>query len=393
MLTQSKAMDEENIASIILKELSRLADGHLRFMEVCGTHTVSIFRSGIRSLLPEGIELISGPGCPVCVTPVGEIDRAIAMAQLRDVTLLTFGDLMRVPGSSLSLYEARAMGRDIRVITSPLDAVEIATREPGRRIIFFAVGFEATSPAIAAAVKEAMRKRLGNLYLLSSQRLIPPAIKALLSSKKVKIDGFILPGHVSVIIGKTPYSFIAHEFCLTGVITGFEATDILEGIYMLLCQKKEGRSEIEIQYRRAVKEAGNRLAMEVMEEVFEPVSARWRGLGLIPESGLKLRGGFKEMDASEAFDIPYKDKEDPPGCLCGEILQGLKSPPDCPLFDKRCTQQNPVGPCMVSSEGTCAAYHRYGVYHEGKRGKDTSRSRGRGKIDSRPYTRTISALP
>ena len=354
-------MDEGKSASIILKEISGLADGHIRLMEVCGTHTVSIFRSGIRSLLPEGVELISGPGCPVCVTPVGEIDRAIALAQIEDVTLLTFGDLMRVPGTCSSLNQERAMGRDIRVVTSPLDVLEIAMCEPQRRIIFFAVGFETTSPAIAAAVKEARRKGIVNVYLLSSQRLIPPAIRALLSSRDVKIDGFILPGHVSVIIGKTPYSFVAREFSLMGVITGFEALDILQGVYMLLCQRKEGRSEIEVQYTRAVKEEGNQVALEIMKEVFEPLSARWRGLGMIPESGLALREEFKEMDAAVVFDIPYKDRKDPAGCLCGEILQGLKSPADCPLFDTRCTPESPVGPCMVSSEGSCAAYYTYGV--------------------------------
>jgi hydrogenase expression/formation protein HypD len=360
-VSQRKRIDEGKSASIMLKEISGLLDGHIRFMEVCGTHTVSIFRSGIRSLLPQGIEFISGPGCPVCVTPVGEIDRAIALAQLKDVTLLTFGDLMRVPGTRSSLNQERAMGRDIRVITSPLDALEIAEREPQRRIIFFAVGFETTSPAIAAAVKEAKRTRMSNVYLLSSQRLIPPAIRALLSSRDLKIDGFILPGHVSVIIGKTPYSFIAREFSLMGVITGFEALDILAGVYMLLCQRKEGRSEIEIQYTRAVKEEGNHLALDIMDEIFEPAAARWRGLGMIPESGLMLREEFKEMDASLVFGIPYEDKKDPPGCLCGEILQGLKSPPECPFFETRCIPEDPVGPCMVSSEGSCAAFHKYGV--------------------------------
>jgi len=345
----------------MLKEISGLLDGHIRFMEVCGTHTVSIFRSGIRSLLPQGIEFISGPGCPVCVTPVGEIDRAIALAQLKDVTLLTFGDLMRVPGTRSSLNQERAMGRDIRLLTSPLDALEIAQREPHRRIIFFAVGFETTSPAIAAVVKEAKRRGMRNLYLLSSQRLIPPAIRALLSSREVKIDGFILPGHVSVVIGKTPYSFIVRQFSLMGVITGFEALDILAGVYMLLCQRKEGRSEIEIQYTRAVREEGNHLALEIMEEVFEPVAARWRGLGMIPESGLLLREGFREMDAALVFGIPCEDKKDPPGCLCGEILQGRKSPPECPFFETRCIPEDPVGPCMVSSEGSCAAFHKYGV--------------------------------
>ena len=357
---QRNRLDKADVATAMLREISRLADRPFRFMEVCGTHTVSIFRSGIRSLLPKKIELVSGPGCPVCVTPVGEINRAISMAALKDVTLLTFGDLMRVPGTSSSLSQERAMGKDIRVITSPLDAVEVAVGEPKRRIIFFAVGFETTSPAIAAAMKEAKARGVSNFYLLSSQRLIPPAMKALLSSGNVEIDGFILPGHVSVIIGKAPYSFISREFSLMGVITGFEALDILEGIYMLLCQNKEDRSEIEIQYTRAVREEGNPLALEIMKEVFKPVSARWRGLGMISGSGIALRGEFKEMDAAEVFDVPYEDRPDPPGCLCGEILQGVKSPPECPLFGTRCAPQDPVGPCMVSSEGSCAAFYKYG---------------------------------
>ncbi|MBW2342268.1 MAG: hydrogenase formation protein HypD, partial [Deltaproteobacteria bacterium] len=302
------------------------------------------------------------PGCPVCVTPIGEIDRAIALAQLKDVTLVTFGDLMKVPGSSSSLGREHAMGRDIRVITSPLDAVEIAQEEPQRRIILFGVGFETTSPAIAAAVKEARNRGLCNVYLLSCQRLIPPAIRVLLSSGKINIDGFLLPGHVSVIIGKAPYSFIARDFSIMGVITGFEAIDILEGIYMLLRQRKEGRTEIENQYTRAVKDDGNRLALKIMEDVFEPVAARWRGLGIIPGSGLALREGFIETDASHNFDIPYEDKSDPPGCRCADVLQGLISPPDCPLFGSTCTPEGPVGPCMVSSEGSCAAFYRYGVF-------------------------------
>jgi hydrogenase expression/formation protein HypD len=357
---QRNNLYKSDVTTAIIREISRLTNRRFRFMEVCGTHTVSIFRSGIRSLLPKEIELVSGPGCPVCVTPVGEIDRAISMAALKDLTLVTFGDLMKVPGTSSSLSDERAKGKDIRVITSPLDGLEIAIREPDRRIIFFGVGFETTSPAIAASVKEAKSRRISNFYLLSCQRLIPPAMKALLSSGSSKIDGFILPGHVSVIIGKRPYSFISDEFSLTGVITGFEALDILEGIYMLLRQHEEGRSDIEVQYKRAVKQEGNTLALKIMEEVFKPVSARWRGLGTIPESGLALREEFAKMDATLAFDILYKDKPDPPGCLCGEILQGIKLPQECSLFGTRCIPQDPVGPCMVSSEGSCAAFYKYG---------------------------------
>ena len=351
--------DEKRVTSVV-EEISGLIDGGFQAMEVCGTHTVSIFRSGIRSLLPESIELISGPGCPVCVTPIGEIDRALRLAHRRDVALLTFGDLMRVPGSTSSLSRARAEGSDVRVITSPLDTLEIAQGEPGKKAVFFAVGFETTSPAIAAAVREAGRKGIDNLFVLSSLRLIPPALRVLLSSGKLALDGFLLPGHVSVIIGAEPYSFLAREFSSRGVITGFEALDILKGVSMLLRQKKEGRAEIEIQYRRAVRAEGNPRALRVMEEVFTPVDARWRGLGTIPNSGLALGEKFGDMDAAKAFDIPYEEVDEPPGCRCGEVLQGLVRPPECPLFGVRCSPLNPVGPCMVSSEGSCAAFYRYG---------------------------------
>jgi hydrogenase expression/formation protein HypD len=352
--------DEGKLAPLLLEKIAGLADRPMRFMEVCGTHTVAIFRSGIRSLLAETVELISGPGCPVCVTPAGEIDRAIALARRDGVILATFGDLMRVPGSKSSLQQERASGAAIQVVLSPLDAVQMAQDDPDRKVVFFAVGFETTSPAIAAAVQEAQRRGLGNFYLLSSQRIIPPAIRALLSGGKVKIDGFILPGHVSVIIGREPYLLISEEFGLPGVITGFEPLDILEGIYMLLRQRQEKRTAIEIQYSRAVKEEGNRHALAILNAVFAPVDARWRGLGTIPKSGLALREEFVAMDAAQSFDIPYAEVEDPPGCLCGEVLQGIQRPPDCPLFGTRCTPEEPIGPCMVSSEGSCAAYFKYG---------------------------------
>ena len=355
-----KRHDEEKLASRLLQEIKGLADHPLRLMEVCGTHTIAIFRSGIRSVLTDAVDLISGPGCPVCVTPAGEIDRAIALSRRQEVILATFGDLMRVPGSSSSLQQERAEGSAIRVILSPLDAVQIAQENPDRTVVFFAVGFETTSPAIAATVKEAQRQGCANFYLLSCQRLVPPALRALLSAGKVNIDGFILPGHVSVIIGKAPYLFVADEFGIPGVITGFEPLDILEGIYMLLRQKKEGRAGIEIQYSRAVKEEGNQLAREIMGEVFVPADACWRGLGWISQSGLILREEFAAMDAARAFDLPYVEASDPQGCLCSEVLQGLRRPPDCPLFGTRCTPVEPVGACMVSSEGNCAAYYKYG---------------------------------
>jgi hydrogenase expression/formation protein HypD len=365
MLHPQTKVDQGKLAALLLQKITELADHPLRLMEVCGTHTVAIFRSGIKSLLTDAVELISGPGCPVCVTPAGEIDRAIALARRQEVILATFGDLMRVPGSSSSFDQERARGADIRIILSPLDAVEIAAKHPDQAVCFFAVGFETTSPAIAAAVKEARRRGLGNFYLLSSQRLVPPAIRALLSAGKAAIDGFILPGHVSVIIGKAPYCFIADEFGIPGVITGFEPLDILEGIYMLLRQKKEGRAAIEIQYSRAVKAEGNPRAREVMAEVFVPADACWRGLGVIPQSGLMLREGFVDKDAARVFDLPYVEAGDPPGCLCSEVLQGLRRPPDCPLFGTRCTPEEPVGACMVSTEGSCAAYYKYGGIYAG----------------------------
>jgi hydrogenase expression/formation protein HypD len=352
--------DETRIASVV-KEISGLMEGGFRAMEVCGTHTVSISRSGIRSLLPDSIELISGPGCPVCVTPIGEIDRVLSLAHQEDVVLLTFGDLMKVPGSTSSLSMAHAEGSDVRIVTSPLEMVEVAQDEPGKKVVFFAVGFETTAPAIAASIREARRKGIGNLFVLSSLRLIPPALRVLLSSGKLALDGFLLPGHVSVIIGAEPYAFLAREFSSRGVITGFEPLDILEGVCMLLRQKKEGRAAIEIQYRRAVTEDGNRHALQVMEDVFMPADASWRGLGMIPNSGLRLKEEFREMDAAEVFAIPCEEVEDPPGCRCGEVLQGLIRPPECPLFGTGCTPQHPVGPCMVSSEGSCAAFHRYGA--------------------------------
>jgi hydrogenase expression/formation protein HypD len=360
LVNPDKRDDEERLASRLLKEITALADCPMRLMEVCGTHTIAIFRSGIKSLLADAIELISGPGCPVCVTPVGEIDRAIALSRRPEVILTTFGDLMRVPGSSSSFQQERAQGSAIRVILSPLDAVQIAQENPDKTAVFFAVGFETTSPAIAAAVQEARRRGLKNFYLLSSQRLVPPALRALLAAGKAAIDGFILPGHVSVIIGRLPYFFVADEFGIPGVITGFEPLDILEGIYLLLRQKKEGRAAIEIQYSRAVKEQGNERARAIMEEVFAPADARWRGLGVIPASGLVLREAFWALDAARAFDLPYVEAADPAGCLCGEVLQGLSRPPDCPLFGTRCTPVDPIGACMVSTEGSCAAYYKYG---------------------------------
>lgn len=349
-----------DIAQRLIKGIAEAATTPMRIMEVCGTHTVAIFRAGIRSLMPQGVELISGPGCPVCVTPIAEIDQAIILSGREGVILATFGDLMRVPGTKSSLQQEKGRGCAVQVVLSPLEAVKLAEANPERAVVFHAVGFETTAPAIAAAVKEAKRRRLANFYLLSSLRLIPPPLRALLASKEVKIDGLILPGHVSVIIGSRPYRFIAEEFGIPGVITGFEPVDILEGISMLFRQKKEGRAAIEIQYRRAVKEEGNSRACALMAEVFEVCDAYWRGLGEIPDSGLRLRDGFSHMDAKDVFNLPLSDGVEPQGCRCGEVLQGRIAPTDCPMFGTRCKPEAPLGACMVSSEGSCAAYYRYG---------------------------------
>jgi hydrogenase expression/formation protein HypD len=361
-----KRGDEGKLASRLIQEITALTDRSIRLMEVCGTHTVAIFRAGIKPLLADTVELISGPGCPVCVTPTAEIDQAVAVVRRKATILATFGDLMRVPGSSSSLQQERAAGHDVRIILSPLDALRIAEENPNKSVCFFAVGFETTSPAIAAAVQEARRRGVANFYVLSSQRLVPPALKALLAAGKAAIDGFILPGHVSVIIGRDPYLFVAEEFRIPGVITGFEPLDILEGVYLLLKQKKEGRVAIEIQYKRAVTAEGNPLARAIMEEVFTPIDARWRGLGQIAQSGLMLRDEFQGMDAVQTFGLPYEDKGDPVGCRCGEVLQGLIRPLQCPLFGTRCTPEEPIGACMVSTEGTCAAYYKYGRGDAGK---------------------------
>ncbi len=351
----------EKLTEELIEEIR--SDTHLSysFMEVCGTHTVSIFRSGIRSILPDTLRVISGPGCPVCVTSMAEIDEAVYLSKQTDTILVTFGDLMRVPGSESSLLQERARGADIRIVLSPLDAVHIAEKDaPRKRVVFFAVGFETTIPPIGVAIKEAIKRNLDNFYVLCSLRLIPPAIKKLLSSGKAQIDGFILPGHVSVIIGTDPYRFISEQYGVPGVIAGFEPLDILGALWMLLRLKKEQKADIKIQYRRAVKKEGNKKAKKIMTEVFRPVDVQWRGLGTIPKSGLALREEYTSVDAREIFEIPRSQGKEPSGCLCGEILQGLKSPPQCSLFAKACTPQTPIGPCMVSSEGSCAAYYKYG---------------------------------
>jgi hydrogenase expression/formation protein HypD len=347
----------------MLAELKFLMDGinrPLKLMEVCGTHTVEIFRHGIRGVIPKTVTLLSGPGCPVCVTSIHDVDMAIAIAKRPEVILVTFGDMMRVPGGKESLLEARSEGADVRVMYSPMDALKLAQTEKSRQVVFFATGFETTSPLIAATVFEAARLGVPNFSIFSSHKLVPPALKALLDSPDVKVDGFILPGHVSTIIGKKPYEFVAAQYHIPSVITGFEAKEIIEGILMIVRQIAQKRAEIEIQYRTIVKEEGNPRAVALMDQVFEPTDAYWRGIGVLPGSGLKLRKEYATFDAVTRFKPKVSNEPEPELCSCGDILRGVKIPTECPLFGTGCTPDSPVGPCMVSTEGSCAAYFKYG---------------------------------
>ncbi len=345
--------------SALSREISQVAGGRpMTFMEVCGTHTMAIARFNVRSLLPGGMRLISGPGCPVCVTPNACLDRAVAIARLPDTTLCTFGDMIRVPGSSTSLERERAAGLDIRVVASTLDALSFARKEPSRSFVFLGVGFETTAPTIASSIIKAAQEGLENYSVLSACKRVMPALEALLSGP-VELDGFLLPGHVSAIIGASAYRDLLAQRCKAGAVAGFEPTDILEGLLSLAKQVAGEKPELSNPYARAVSEEGNSKALSVMDEVFEPCSANWRGLGEIPGSGLRIRGTFGRFDASARFDVEVEPEKEPAGCRCGEVLTGRISPSECPLFGKACTTENPVGSCMVSSEGTCAALYKY----------------------------------
>ena len=342
-----------------IKELKSSINGPVRLMEVCGTHTVAIFRHGIRDLLPEGIKLLSGPGCPVCVTSVRDVGTVIEISRDKKVIMTTFGDMMRVPGNTKSLYNATSEGSDIRIVYSPLDALKIAKDNREKKIVFFATGFETTSPLVAGTISEAEKAGIENFYVYSVHKTVPPALKALLDSGEVLADGFILPGHVSTIIGKTPYNFIASDYHKPSVITGFDASDILTAIMMILEQIANKKAVIENQYTKVVKDEGNPRAVSIMNEFFEPSDAEWRGLGRIPGSGLELRARFNHRDIRSVLNPDVPEGNEPKACSCGDVLKGIKIPTDCVLFGKACTPEKPVGACMVSSEGSCSAYYRY----------------------------------
>lgn len=347
-------------AGALLERLRLATKRDLKFMEVCGSHTVAIFKSGIRDLLPENISLVSGPGCPVCVTAVADIDRAIEIARQPGVVLTTFGDMMRVPGSRSSLQKAKAEGSDIRVVYSPFDALKLALSSPAMKVVFFAAGFETTSPAVAATLARAVEGGVGNFSVFSVHKTIPNAMRALLNTPPLRIDGFLCPGHVSTIIGTEPYRFIPEEYGRPAVISGFEPVDILQSTLMMINQLEEGRPAVEIQYKRAVSIGGNPKAREVLEKYFEPCGSNWRGVAVIPESGLRIRPEYAAWDAERVFDIRISEPKETKGCACGEVLQGIKTPPECRLFARACTPENPIGACMVSYEGSCAAYYKYG---------------------------------
>jgi hydrogenase expression/formation protein HypD len=329
-------------------------------MEICGGQTHTIVKSGLEDLLPREITLVHGPGCPVCVTPIELIDKAVAISQRRDVIFCSFGDMLRVPGSARSLFDSKAEGGDVRIVYSPLDAVKLAKSNPEKQVVFFAVGFETTAPANAMAAWQADHDGVDNFSLLVSHVLVPPAMEALLSSENCVVQGFLAAGHVCAIMGFDEYDPIAAKYEVPIVVTGFEPLDILDGILMTVAQLEEGRHEVENQYSRAVKREGNRPAQNTIAEVFEIVPREWRGLGEIPASGFQLRGRFQKHDANLRFPFTGTLAHESPECISGLILQGIKKPHDCPAFAVKCTPENPLGAPMVSSEGACAAYYHYG---------------------------------
>ena len=350
------------MAKLLLAEIERLAgDEQLKFMEVCGGHTHAIYRHGIEQILPPGIELVHGPGCPVCVIPMGRIDDAIAVANTNGVILTTFGDMMRVPGSTSTLLEAKARGADVRMVYSPLDALELAVRNPDRQVVFLAVGFETTAPSTAVTVRQAKAVGVQNFSVFCNHVTIVPPLQAILDSPGLELHGFLGPGHVCTVVGVEPFRSLSERYAKPIVVSGFEPLDILQGISMLLTQRRQGRCQVENQYSRAVPIEGNPRALAAIEEVFElRPHFEWRGLGFIAHSGLRLNEAHAQFDAERRFEVPGVRIADPKACQCGEVLKGAIRPWECKVFGTACTPQTPIGTCMVSSEGACAAYYNYG---------------------------------
>jgi hydrogenase expression/formation protein HypD len=331
----------------------------INIMEVCGTHTMAISRSGLRQLLPREINLISGPGCPVCVTPSSDIDHIIGIIRDYPVTLFTFGDMIRVPGTVSSLQDERSLGKDVRVCYSPMDALDFARKNPEKKVVFVAIGFETTAPLTAVLLRQAKQEDIKNFYIFNTHKLVPPALEILLLDKEIKVDAFLCPGHVSAIIGSKPYDFIADKYRAPCVISGFEPIDILQSLDMLIKQYNTDNPQVEIQYDRVVKPDGNPAAVEAIYEIFEPADSDWRGVGTLPLTGLGLKSQYLRFNAAKAFPVDIPQSKEPPGCKCGDVLKGILKPFDCKLFATVCTPEKPIGPCMVSNEGSCAAYYKY----------------------------------
>ena len=362
-----KFVDEYRDAALISRiaaEIARLSAGqHLKFMEVCGGHTHTIYKHGIEDILPRNIDLVHGPGCPVCVLPMGRVDDAIAIARTDGVIFTTFGDMMRVPGSKGSLLDAKADGADVRFVYSPLDVLKLARQYPDREVVFFAIGFETTAPSTAVTLLRAQAEGIKNFSMFCNHVTIIPAIKAILDSPDLRLDGFVGPGHVSMVIGIRPYTFIARDHRKPVVISGFEPLDIVQSVSMLVKQISEGRAEVENQYARVVRPEGNVRALQAMARTMElRPFFEWRGMGFITQSALKLRPEFAAWDAELRFEVPGIRVADPKACQCGEVLKGVIKPWDCKVFGTACTPETPIGTCMVSSEGACAAYYNYGRF-------------------------------
>jgi hydrogenase expression/formation protein HypD len=350
---------DETAAQRYVEAIRRTVTRRWTLMEICGGQTHTILKFGLDRMLPKEVTLVHGPGCPVCVTPVELLDKAIAIASRPGVTFFSFGDMLRVPGSHKDLLMVKAEGRDVRMVYSPLDALKVAQQDPEQEVVFFAVGFETTAPANAMAVWQARQMGLPNFTVLSAHVLVPPAIEAILGAPGNEVQGFLAPGHVCTVMGYWEYEPIAEQYRVPIVVTGFEPVDILRGLYMTLKALEEGRWEVENQYARSVRREGNAQAQQIIRQVFEVTDRAWRGIGVIPRSGLRLREEYAEFDAERRFDVAEMIVEESPECIAGLILQGRKKPPECTAFGARCTPEHPLGAPMVSSEGACAAYYRY----------------------------------
>jgi hydrogenase expression/formation protein HypD len=354
-------VDEYRKKDLILsvaEKLRIISKKEIVLMEVCGGHTMAIHRFGLTSLIPSNIRLISGPGCPVCVSSQHFIDKAMAYSKIQGIIITTYGDLIRVPGSTTSLEKERAAGSDIRIVYSVLESLEIAKENINKNVIFLGIGFETTAPATAAAIVEAKKEKITNFFVLSAHKVMPPVMKALVE-EGVRINGFIAPGHVTAITGTDIYNDLASLYGLGVVVAGFEPADLMQAILMLAIQLESGTPKVEVQYQRVVQNKGNIIAQKLLNEVFVHGDDRWRGLGIIPNSGLRINEDYSSFDAEKHFFVNVSESKEPKGCICGQILRGLKTPADCSLFAKKCTPADPVGACMVSGEGTCATYYKY----------------------------------